>query len=207
MLNYLIGTLKSRRSIKKVKRLARSIGDGTIFGGSFAIRFSDKGAESAELSLGEECYIDCAFHFEKEGAKVTIGKNCFIGAKTKLIAAKSIQIGDQVTISWGVTFVDHNSHSLDRNRREEDHQIGMANIRSEKKWCEGKRWHEVTAAPIIVEDGVWIGFEAVVMKGVTLGKGSVVGARAVVVKDVPAYAVVAGNPAKIVGNCSGDVNY
>ncbi|HBN4333859.1 TPA: maltose O-acetyltransferase, partial [Escherichia coli] len=49
-----------------------------------------------------------------------------------------------------------------------------------------------------IGDNVWIGFQAAILKGVTIGEGAVVAARAVVTKDVPAWSVVAGNPAKVV---------
>ena len=52
--------------------------------------------------------------------------------------------------------------------------------------------------PIVLEDNVWVGDHALVLKGVRIGKNSVVAARAVVVKDVPPNVVVAGNPARVV---------
>ena len=55
-----------------------------------------------------------------------------------------------------------------------------------------------TKGPIIIEDGVWIGMEAMILSGVTIGKGSIIGARSLIAKDVPPYAIVAGNPGKIV---------
>lgn len=56
----------------------------------------------------------------------------------------------------------------------------------------------MTKGPIVLEDDVWIGFGATVLSGVTLGKGSVVGAGALVCGDVPSYAIVAGIPAKVI---------
>jgi len=53
-------------------------------------------------------------------------------------------------------------------------------------------------AKIIIEDDVWIGANAIILKGVTIGKGAVVAAGAIVTKDVPQYAIVGGNPAKII---------
>jgi acetyltransferase-like isoleucine patch superfamily enzyme len=53
------------------------------------------------------------------------------------------------------------------------------------------------AAPVIIEDDVWIGFNATILKGVTIGKGSIIQPGAVVLKSVPAGAIVSGNPAKI----------
>lgn len=56
----------------------------------------------------------------------------------------------------------------------------------------------VAKGPIVIGDDVWIGYGATILSGVTLGKGCVVGARALVCKDVPPYAVVAGVPARII---------
>ena len=56
----------------------------------------------------------------------------------------------------------------------------------------------LTTAPIRVADGVWIGARAIVLPGVSIGEGAIVGAGAVVTRDVPPWAIVAGNPAKIV---------
>jgi acetyltransferase-like isoleucine patch superfamily enzyme len=50
----------------------------------------------------------------------------------------------------------------------------------------------------MIEDKVWIGMDALILKGVTIGEGSVVAARSVVTKDVPPYSLVAGNPARVV---------
>jgi len=50
----------------------------------------------------------------------------------------------------------------------------------------------------VIEDDVWIGFKATILKGVTIGRGSVIAAGSVVTKDVPPYTLVAGNPAQII---------
>lgn len=55
----------------------------------------------------------------------------------------------------------------------------------------------MTKGKIIIEDDVWIGYGATILSGVRIGKGAVVGAKSVITKDVPSYAIVAGNPAKI----------
>jgi galactoside O-acetyltransferase len=61
-----------------------------------------------------------------------------------------------------------------------------------------KDWSSVATAPIRICDYVWLGFDVVVLKGVTIGEGAIVGARAVVTHDVPPWTIVAGNPARVV---------
>ena len=56
----------------------------------------------------------------------------------------------------------------------------------------------IKSAPIVIKDKAWIGFNCIIMKGVTIGEGAVIGAGSVVTKDVPDYAVVGGNPAQII---------
>jgi len=68
-------------------------------------------------------------------------------------------------------------------------------------WEEGfdvATWQREIRGDTVLENDVWIGMEAVIMPGVTIGNGAIVGAKAVVTHDVPSYAIVAGNPAKVV---------
>ena len=57
---------------------------------------------------------------------------------------------------------------------------------------------DVIRKPIVIKDKAWIGFNSIILKGVTIGEGAIVGAGSVVTKDVPPYTIVAGNPARIV---------
>ncbi|MGM9578000.1 MAG: DapH/DapD/GlmU-related protein [Evtepia sp.] len=59
-------------------------------------------------------------------------------------------------------------------------------------------YSQVKSAPIVIRDKAWIGFNAILMKGITIGEGAIVGAGSVVTQDVPDYAVVGGNPARII---------
>jgi acetyltransferase-like isoleucine patch superfamily enzyme len=52
--------------------------------------------------------------------------------------------------------------------------------------------------PVKINDRVWIGFNSIILKGVTIGEGGIVGAGSVVTKDVPPYTIVAGNPARVI---------
>jgi acetyltransferase-like isoleucine patch superfamily enzyme len=126
-----------------------------------------------------------------------IGDRTLINEGTTFYCAEGIEIGDDVMISWGCTISDSNMHSIvsadrlkeTKNARAEieNHTIGQNIDRA-----------TVKSAPIKICDKAWIGFNCIIMKGVTVGEGAVVGAGSVVVKDAPAYAVVGGNPAKII---------
>lgn len=145
---------------------------------------------NCNLVIGTRSMMFGSLHFDRENASITIGDETYVGAST-LVCATSIQIGSQVLVSWGATIVDHDSHSLSFADRQND----------PRDWYNGhKSWKNVASAPVKIEDGAWIGFGAIILKGVTIGARAVVGAGAVVAKDVPPYAVVVGNPARIVRN-------
>lgn len=140
------------------------------------------------FSIDEMSIIEGEICFDKENAKVNVGARTFIGA-SKLICAEHITIGDDVLISWGCTISDHNSHSLLWQERSQDVIL----------WRNGaKDWSNVLCSPVILADKCWIGFNTIILKGVTVGEGAIVGAGSVVTKDVPPYTLVAGNPAKII---------
>ena len=113
--------------------------------------------------------------FVRKGGYLEIGTNsringCHISASEKIIIGKNVRIGQYVLI------MDNDFHQAN------DH------------FAEGKK------SPIIIEDDVWIAAKATILKGVNIGKGSVVAAGAVVTKDVPPYTLVAGVPAKPIRN-------
>jgi acetyltransferase-like isoleucine patch superfamily enzyme len=140
------------------------------------------------LRVGPHTLMNARIDFDQPDARVEIGADTFIGA-SHFVAAKLIIIGNGVQISWGVTIVDHNSHSLDARRRAGD----------ARAWAEGRKdWTDVTISPVTIGDLAWIGFGAAILKGVTIGEGAIVGAHAVVTRDVPPYAIVAGNPARLI---------
>lgn len=143
--------------------------------------------DSCVISIDEQSQIEGAICFDKDHALISIGKRSFINGS--LIAAQKIEIGDDVLISWGVTVVDHNSHAISFSERSQD----VVN------WRLGKKdWTNVKIAPIKISNKVWIGFNSIILKGVTIGEGAIVGAGSVVTKDLPAWTIVAGNPARVI---------
>lgn len=149
------------------------------------------------LTVGDDSIVRGDFIFESSCGKVEVGNNTFIGGST-FISRTSIRIGNNVMIAWGCTFYDHDSHSqfyLDRRKDLADY---WDDIKSGRNGGFSKDWSIVKTAPIVIKDDAWIGMNVIVLKGVTIGRGAIVGAGSVVTKDVPDWCVVCGNPARIV---------
>jgi len=66
-------------------------------------------------------------------------------------------------------------------------------------------WNKSESSPIIIEDNVWIGERSTILKGVKIGRGSIIASNSVVTKNVPAYTIVAGNPAVVVKHLENDI--
>lgn len=113
------------------------------------------------------------------GAQIKIGDNVGMSGNSIACALK-VTIGNHVLIGSGAVITDNDAHPINYWER---------HISAKTKCAE-----------VVVEDHVFIGARAIILKGVTLGIGSVVGAGAVVSKDVAAFTIVGGNPAKVVGH-------
>ena len=153
------------------------------------------------IVVGDECVLGCMFTFESDEGFIQIGNRTFINSGTHLIARSDIIIGDDVTIAWGVWVYNHDSHSLDWQKRVADLRAVYEDLRAGRDFLASKDWTSVGTAPIRICDKAWIGMNAILLKGVTIGEGAVVGAGSVVTHDVPPWTVAAGNPAKVVGTC------
>ncbi len=110
------------------------------------------------------------------GAVLEIGAN-FGMTGGSLCAANRIIIGNDVNIGANSTVIDTDFHPLDPEQRKQTPQVAET-------------------APITIEDDVFIGMNCLILKGVTIGKCSIVGAGSVVTKDIPPRVVMAGNPAR-----------
>jgi acetyltransferase-like isoleucine patch superfamily enzyme len=141
----------------------------------------DLAASLERCGTGVTLPFDCALTSPET---VRIGSDVSIGSGAWLSAVNaSITIGNKVMLAPGVAIICGDHHIGD---------VGRYMFDAKDKSPEDDQ-------PIVIEDDVWIGYRAIVLKGVTVGRGSVVGAGSVVTRDVPRYAIVAGVPARKVG--------
>ena len=201
LINRLFGKPKSPVRKSNLENYLESglitVGEESLTTGSkMAIRSSAK--DRVYITIGNESVIKGNFVIENESGNISIGDRSFIGGGN-FISIERIEIGNDVLISWGGTFMDNNAHSLNWEDRSKDVQDWKKGI-EENKIGAYKNWKNVSSAPIIIKDKAWIGFDVIILKGVTIGVGSVVAAGSVVTKDVTDYTVVAGNPATFVKN-------
>jgi len=113
--------------------------------------------------------------------EITLGDGCFLGHLVILSCAHQINIGKYCLIADNVQISDYDGHPLQAARRRAGEPTPVENIQ-----------------PVLIEEDVWIGRNAMILKGVRIGARSIVGAGAVVTHDVPPDVVVAGNPARVV---------
>lgn len=118
----------------------------------------------------------------RPGAVIRMGEGC--GATgVVLVADERIEVGNRVLLGANAIITDTDFHPLDADVRRATPSLGAH-------------------APVVIEDDVFVGTQALILKGVRIGRGAVVGACAVVTKSVPPGVIVAGNPARIVGHAS-----
>ena len=189
------------RKIKRHIRLKRikknySVGNNVFLGNGFAID-NRTGRSDKCLIIGDNCIIDGTFIFERTSGSVRVGSNCHIGGSV-FISINSIELEDDVTIAWGCTFYDHNSHPVDWEERKHDTEREVTNMVKGQDPLADKDWSHVVSKPIKICSKAWIGMNCIILKGVTIGEGAVVGAGSVVSKDVEPWTVVAGNPAQVI---------
>jgi acetyltransferase-like isoleucine patch superfamily enzyme len=138
-----------------------------------------------QVSVGAHCTVEHGAYFKYDGIwapgpRLVIGDHVFIGAGCEFNFKREITIGSHCLIASGCCFVDHDHQSVQRD-------IPM---------CMQTDGPE---APVTLESDVWIGANAVLLKGVTIGKGAIVAAGAVVRHSVPSYEIWGGVPAKKIG--------
>lgn len=146
----------------------RAAGSTMAIGGSCVFRSAPW---SSYAGIERACMVSTLL----PGASLTIGSTCGFSG-TVVAAAENIVIGDRVLCGVNSTITDTDWHGVDLAARR---AVGRS-------------------APVSIQDDVWIGMGAVVLKGVTIGRGSVVAAGSVVTRSLPPMVVAGGNPARVI---------
>jgi acetyltransferase-like isoleucine patch superfamily enzyme len=131
----------------------------------------------SNVSIAEYCWLNCIEESKNE-ISLKIGNNCSIGRFAHINAYEKVILEDFVLISDRV-------HISDVSHIYRDENIPIMSQGAEFK------------GPVVIKNGAWIGIGAVVLPGVTIGRNSIVGANAVLTKDVPDFHVAKGVPAQV----------
>lgn len=137
------------------------------------------------LTTGKNCRIEAYSLDGSNDKRLVFGKDVQINDNVHIDAMKMVKIGDNVLMASHV-FVSDNSHGCYKGN-DEDCSPEIPPMERDYLIC-----------PVKIEDNVWIGEGVMIMMGVTIGKGSVVGAHSLVNKDIPPFSIAVGNPAKVI---------
>ncbi|XAM01724.1 acyltransferase [Phycisphaeraceae bacterium D3-23] len=133
------------------------------------------------IDLAPRCELKQGVIIHAHRARVSIGRRSQINPYTVIYGGSGVSIGADVMVA---------PHCVLAAGNHDHRQLGQP-MRTAPS---------ISRGPIVIEDDVWLGAHCTITDGVTIGQGAVVGANSVVTKDVPAYAIVAGVPAKVIGS-------
>jgi acetyltransferase-like isoleucine patch superfamily enzyme len=168
-------------------------GDGTLFTGSHSFRRFYSRRDPA-LIVGVGCTMDGPHFALGKDAIVHVGDHCYFTNCT-LLCEQELRFGNYVMIGWGASIADTDFHPIEPAERLRD-AVACSPLGG------NRQRPEIAKRPVIIEDDVWIGPNATILKGVRIGAGAFIEAGAMVTHDVPPRARVLGNPAQIVGEVS-----
>ncbi len=139
------------------------------------------------MGEGASAYLGTMFDVGESG-RVRVGRYALLNG-ARIICDGRVDIGDYALISWNVVIMDTYRVPVDPVLRRRQLRFGPPPAAERGERGVGSR-------PVTLEANVWVGFDSCILPGVTIGEGSIVGARSVVVGDVPPFCIAAGNPAK-----------
>jgi len=191
MINFLLNIyrdLRLKRVEKNIKNNATLIGKDHQFHKNSRVELK-AGSNKLDITLGTNIWMYGNLR-SSNGGKITFGKFTRIGSGSEILCVNKVFIDDYTTISNNVQIVDNNSHPLNPEDR-----LFMRTLPEDSIY---RDWRYSENSPITIGKNVWVGINSRINKGVTIGDNAIVAANAVVTKDVPKNAIVAGNPGRIV---------
>jgi len=191
----LLKEIQFKSHIKKVKRFITIENSSHLLNG-FKLILNKPITGKNYLLIGTNTMLNCIITFESSAGEVIIGNNTFIGV-SNIICRSKIEIGDNVFMAWGGYLYDHDSHSINYIERQNDIQQQLSDYNNGVNFIENKNWEVVNTKPIKINSNVWIGMNCTILKGVTIGEGAIIAAGSVLTKDVPAWTIYGGNPARL----------
>jgi acetyltransferase-like isoleucine patch superfamily enzyme len=157
---------------------------------SHSARIRNALGDSNKIVIGRHSHVRGELMIFGHGGQISIGEWCYVGVGTRIWSAGSIEIGNRVLISHSVNIFDNLTHPLNAAERHEEAKQIFTTGRPRNISLDEK--------PVKIGDDAWVGACAMILRGVTVGKGGIVAAGAIVTSDVPPYSIVAGNPAVVV---------
>lgn len=145
--------------------------------------------DPGKIQVGANCNIAGLMLVYSYGGEIRMGDHCSLSPLSRIVSTKKIAIGKRVLIGHNVNIIDNISHPIDAVLRHEDYV---------NSYTIGMQQYDLKSEEINIEDDVWIGFNSTVLRGVTIGKGAIIGACSVVTKDVEPWTVNVGNPVRVV---------
>jgi acetyltransferase-like isoleucine patch superfamily enzyme len=169
------------------------VGKNCVIDSSFCFKhyFSKK---PTGLLVGDNVTIWRASLAVEEGGQLEIGDYCYV-SNASIVVSEFVKVGSFVFIAGGVTIADSDFHPVAPAKRIQD-TIALSPV--------GDRSNRpnISAKKVVIGNDVWIGYNATILKGVTIGEGAVISPGSVVVNDVPSGKLVAGNPSQIIDESS-----
>lgn len=157
------------------------IGSGSRIGRNAALRANTDAQPG--ITLGRNVWVQDSVIINANRGHVQLGDRSWLGPFCLVYGNGGVEIGDNVLVAAHTT-INSVSHSSERC----DIPINDQPVLSD---------------PVLIEDDVWIGLNAVILQGITIGRGSIIGAGAVVTRSIPPWSIAVGVPAKVIGKREG----
>lgn len=149
--------------------------------------------DPSKIRFGKNGHLKGTYMIMRYGGEIIGGDGLYAGERCNLWSANKILMEDNVLMSYRVNIMDSDHHETNPDDRR-DNFTGPITAKDDSM----TQGNKIESKPVVLEEDLWINFDVTILKGVRIGKGSVIGAYSMVTKDIPPYSLVVGNPARII---------